>query len=177
MKNYLFNILIIGLLIIINGTSCSKYDDGGITLQAENKISPKNWILDSDEIYFRELYSFQKDGHFERTTIIGIQKRILYGKWELINKNKTLRLRIFNTDTNVITRRLDIWETIDTDSIQKDNLVWYINQNQESNSDRIIDYKILKLTKNEFDFQTTISNATNIGFVDEVINVNLKTED
>jgi hypothetical protein len=143
------------LLTTILFYSCTKYDDGGISLHAKSRISKTKWIeelyLDSsglddkfkssdfkiidDHIYYKiiQRYRFDKDGYKYGEIIFPIiTDPVCLAKWELLELNKKIKITTlppkFTEDTITDIR-------------------YFISY--------VTEYNIIKLTKDEFWFCDT----------------------
>jgi len=163
-------LLLFGTLLLIF-TSCKKYDDGGITINAKNKITKHEWIFDkafeykSSMNHFTQnnvsyIYKFKDNGDLEiQIKDIIDTNSYKIGTWELINKNKTLRIMRNTEIDSSINKYFIIWpfdNTISTFGIDDP----YYPNNYLNINDTIIDYPIFKLTKNEFCFTVSMSFYT-----------------
>jgi len=167
MKNKLISILLFGFLIIF-GTSCSKYDEGGITTRAENKISKKTWVLDTiintnnkenglinhEYIKVNIEFYFNENGEYTQTSIYDTITTIIKGRWELSNKNKSIKItpNIENDSIDYLTRRLNIWS--ENDTIIETYSSWY-NKIKYAGIILSNENTILKLREKEFWFEKT----------------------
>lgn len=165
-------LLLFSTLLII-ATSCTKYDDGGISLRAEKKLTDNSWILDTiitignTDSTIEQLthiidieYDFNKDGHFIQIVSNDTSQTVIQGTWELTNKNKTLSI-----STNSIypiyyeTQRLDVYGSNDTTIHQNSN--WY---NFLIPKTFTFEYTIIKLKDDElwFRFELNFPEIFNI---------------
>lgn len=161
-------LLLFGTLLLIT-TSCKKYDDGGITINAKNKITKHDWIIDTsflqdksaNQNYNRYVflnstfsYSFKSNGDIIVNTIKpDTSYSYKIGFWELKNKNKTLKIIYFN-DSLFHYSLSDGVSIYENDSISKIDIL--------TDSNYIIgftvtsEYPIIKLDKNNLWYEMTI---------------------
>lgn len=160
-------LLLFSTLLLI-ATSCTKYDDGGISFRAEKKLTDHSWILDTiitignTDSTIEHLtksidieYVFNKNGDFIQTTTFDTTINIIKGTWELTNKNKTLSITTnsFNPiNYSDSTQRLDVWDVNDSTVVPYSNWPNLFMPNTFT-----FDYNIIKLKDDELWFSFTIN--------------------
>lgn len=179
-------LLLFGTLLLI-ASSCTKYDDGGISLRAEKKITDNSWILDTIitigntdstiEHITKTMnieYDFNKDGHFIQTVIFDTTTNIIKGTWELTNKNKNLSITtnsFYPINYNNTTRRLDVWDVNDSTVVPYSN--W---PNLYMPNTFTFNYNIIKLKDDELWFSFTINLPEYFNIENSTSEIHLKAK-